>query len=308
MRGDRPGPTLLLVGGMHGNEPAGATAARGLLARLEENALVAAGEVVAFEANSVALAARCRYVARDLNRQWTPERIDAARAEFEPDEETRILVELSGAIDAVLARARGPVYALDLHTTSADGVPFSIVGASDADRTFAAALAIPGVIGLAETLDGTLGHYLGTRGCVSLAIEGGQHDSLTALANLEAVLTLALGTTGIVPPVHLPGTRAAHDVLERARGDLPPLIQVTSRHEVDPAGGFRMEPGFVNIQRVDAGTLLAHENGKEIRAPYDGFVLLPLYQPQGYDGFFFGREAALPDQPGGRRRSNATPA
>ena len=31
-----------------------------------------------------------------------------------------------------------------------------------------------------------------------------------------------------------------------------------------------------------------------IRAPFDGVVLLPLYQPQGADGFFYGREAAPP--------------
>jgi succinylglutamate desuccinylase len=51
-----------------------------------------------------------------------------------------------------------------------------------------------------------------------------------------------------------------------------------------------MEPGFANIQRTSAGTLLAREQGAEIRAPFDGFVLLPLYQAQGEDGFFYGRE------------------
>jgi hypothetical protein len=76
--------------------------------------------------------------------------------------------------------------------------------------------------------------------------------------------------------------------LERARGDLPHLGQAVARHPVGE--GFRMEPGFANIQRVAAGTLLAREAGAEIRAPEDGLLLLPLYQPQGDDGFFLGRE------------------
>jgi len=62
---------------------------------------------------------------------------------------------------------------------------------------------------------------------------------------------------------------------------------VATRHPVGP--GFRMEPGFANIARVSTGTLLARDDGGEIRAPFDGLVLMPLYQAQGSDGFFFGR-------------------
>jgi hypothetical protein len=35
--------------------------------------------------------------------------------------------------------------------------------------------------------------------------------------------------------------------------------------------------------------LLAHDRNGEIRAPFDGLVLLPLYQSEGSDGFFYGR-------------------
>jgi succinylglutamate desuccinylase len=43
---------------------------------------------------------------------------------------------------------------------------------------------------------------------------------------------------------------------------------------------------------VAAGTLLARDDGGEIRAPFDGLLLMPLYQAQGSDGFFLGREVA----------------
>jgi succinylglutamate desuccinylase len=132
---------------------------------------------------------------------------------------------------------------------------------------------------------GTLTEYLAARGCVALAVEGGQNDSPAAIAHHEAVIAVGLAAAGITEP---PGLDQARDLLSRARGDLPTQIEVALRHPVGP--GFRMVPGFANIHRAVAGTLLAHDARGEIRAPFDGFVLLALYQAQGTDGFFYGRE------------------
>lgn len=284
LRGAAPGPTLLLVAGIHGNEPAGIGVCRRLFDALKAHP-PAGGEIAAFVANPPALAAGTRYVTRDMNRQWTAAGLAAARTTA--DAEAIALAELAGAIDEVIARARGPVYALDLHTTSADGISFAIVGPAEADRRFAGQLATTGVAGIAERTPGTLAAHLSARGCVALAIEGGQHASDEAVANLEAIVTLALVATGLFAPGDLPSFAASRQRLLTERGDLPPLIDVVARHEVRP--GFRMEPGFINIQRTAAGTLLAREGDAEIRAPFDGFLLLPLYQALGEDGFFYGR-------------------
>ena len=50
-----------------------------------------------------------------------------------------------------------------------------------------------------------------------------------------------------------------------------------------------MEPGFKNLDHARAEQLLARDRNGEIRAPNDGLVMLPLYQGQGDDGFFWGR-------------------
>ena len=110
------------------------------------------------------------------------------------------------------------------------------------------------------------------------------------MANLSAGVTLALSAAGVTG--ELPGSQAARDHLARARGELPPLIEVITRHAVAPDHEFRMEPGFANLQGIASGTLLARDRGGEIRAPFDGVVLLPLYQPLGDDGFFYGRSLA----------------
>ena len=62
------------------------------------------------------------------------------------------------------------------------------------------------------------------------------------------------------------------------------------RHPVLPDDGFVMEPGRDNVGRMRAGELLARDHHGEIPPPYDGMLLLPLYQAQGENGFFLGRE------------------
>jgi succinylglutamate desuccinylase len=111
-----------------------------------------------------------------------------------------------------------------------------------------------------------------------------------ACSFLEAAVTIALVARGCVSRALRPVLAASRALLARARGTRPARIEVTLRHEVTPEHEFRMEPGFANIHPTAAGTLLARDRRGEIRAPHDGVVLLPLYQPQGTDGFFYGRE------------------
>ena len=312
LRGEADGPTLIAIGGLHGNEPAGVAVIRTVLGRLRERGEVR-GEIVGLVGNVRALAARRRYLARDLNRLWTPSRLAAMSASYPPRSqlpsadategsglwempttdgaELAELAELAAELDRAIEAARGPVHVIDLHTTSAPGAPFAVIGGTPAHRAFAEQLPLPSILGLEEQLEGVLTRYLSAKGCVTMAIEGGQTDSPDAGAYHEAVVTIALAASGCVAPDHLPALAAARDLLTRARGALPPRIEVTARHDVLPEHEFRMEPGFANIHPTAAGTLLARERRGEIRAPYDGFVLLPLYQPQGRDGFFYGRAA-----------------
>ncbi|MEJ7598532.1 MAG: succinylglutamate desuccinylase/aspartoacylase family protein [Kofleriaceae bacterium] len=297
LRGGADGATLIIVAGLHGNEAVGVEATRRVLERIQTERLSIKGQVLGLRGNVRALAAKRRYLARDLNRLWTPERVSAARAATSDPftmptldgAELSELAELADAFDRVISAARGPVFVVDLHTTSAPGIPFSIVGSTPAHRAFARRFPMPGIAGIEELIEGVLTRYLGGKGCITVAIEGGQSDAPTTLANLEATVTIALAAAGII---ELPALATAEATLVQARGELPTEIDVVSRHPVLPAHEFRMEPGFANIQRVVAGTLIASDRDGEIRAPEDGFVLLPLYQKQGSDGFFFGRHSA----------------
>ncbi len=294
MVGDTAGPTLVAVAGIHGNEPAGIAAARRVFARLERGDVVLRGELVVFAGNVGALRQGARYAGKDLNRQWSEAHVAAVRAmsEGERDAEDREQVELLGAIEGAMARARGKMHLADLHTSSAAGVPFVLFGDTLAQRSFVGAFPLPVIIGLEEQIDGALSEYWTRRGCVTFTVEGGQHAAEASVDSLEAVLWLALDRAGMIDGAALPEVRAGRVLLDAQRGDLPRVLEVVSRRAITDEDGFRMEPGFRNIDRAGVGQVLARDRRGDIVAPHNGVVILPLYQAKGSDGFFWGREVS----------------
>jgi hypothetical protein len=291
--GSESGPTLIAVAGIHGNEPAGVEAARRVFARLQKGDLRFRGELVVFAGNLRGLRRGVRYHARDLNRLWSEESVAALKKKpvAEWDEEDHEQSELLTAIEEVIGRARGTVYLGDFHTTSASGIPFILFGDTLRQRHFARAFPLPVLLGLEEALDGVQTSYWTRRGCVTFALEGGQHKSPDSIDACEAVLWLALGRARLLldNPPELARSAA---LLHQLRAGLPRVVEVMSRRAVTPEDSFVMEPGFRNIDHAHKGQLLARDKGGEIRAPEDGLVVLPLYQGLGTDGYFWGRKVS----------------
>jgi len=298
--GTLPGATLIAIAGIHGNEQAGIHGARRVIERLSRGDVKTRGELVVFAGNVGAMRVGKRYLVRDLNRVWTEAKVkdlearaakvlSGAAEDVILDAEDREQLELLEAIRGVIARARGPVHLVDLHTTSAHGVPFALFGDTLAQRAFVTTLPLPIIMGLEEQLDGVLSSYFTRHGCITFAVEAGQHYDEGSVDNVEAVLLLAAQTAGLFEPGAVVETLAAHALLDSRRGDLPRVMEVVRRHAIVPEDAFTMEPGFKNLDHARAEQLLARDRNGEIRAPHDGLVMLPLYQPQGDDGFFWGR-------------------
>ncbi len=294
LRGEAPGPTLIVIGGLHGNEPSGVEAMRRVAAAIEPAPARVNGDVVMLAGNVRALERGVRFIDHDLNRGWTGERLATLRATEgveELDAEDYEQLELAEELEQALASARGPAYLLDLHATSAEGIPFMMCRDDAVVRRFTATLPLTLVLGLLEAIDGTLASHLGTH-CIAVAVEGGQNANPASARNHEAVIRLALSAAGIVEAGSVASLADDRAVLAASRGELPPVLRVHHRHAIAAEDHFRMEPGYTNIQRIAANQLLARDSGGEIRAPGAGFILMPLYQAMGDDGFFLGSEVA----------------
>ena len=294
-RGEAAGPTLVCVGGLHGDEPSGVLALERVFQALERRRPAIRGELVGIAGNLSALAQNRRYLTRDLNRYWRDESIERVGA-AEPAnliDEDRELGELLDALHEVFARARGEIYFLDLHTSSADGEPFVCIGDTLRNREYAEQFCVPVILGLEECIDGVLLEYVNNLGHITVGVEAGQHRKETSVDRLEAFLWLALLNAGIVDAEDVPGLDDFRERLRRSSHHLHGFMEVRQRHPVGPEDDFEMEPGFRNFQRVAAGDLLAHDHTGEIHAYENGRVLLPLYQGLGSDGFFIAREVGV---------------
>jgi predicted deacylase len=255
----RPGPHVLLNALIHGNELCGALAldhlfrtgvrpARGRLT-------LGFANVAAYARFDPARPGLSRYVDEDLNRVWSPDRLDgpARSAELERARALRPLVD-----DADLL--------LDLHSMQFATAPLMLAGPLAKGRALAEALGYP------EHVVSDAGHPDGTRlrdyGAFAdpaapqgaLLLECGQHwraDSVeVAIEGCLRMLALA-------------------GMIERPRPPLPQrIIQVTEAVTIR-THRFRFARAFIGMEVIpQAGTTIAMDGPRPVVTPCDDCVLI----------------------------------
>lgn len=294
--GKQPGPLVVCIGGIHGNEPAGALALEIVLKKLHETNLPFRGELIALAGNVRALNGGVRYLQCDLNRMWLPDRVrqlksrQADQTTSGEEAEQRELLEI---IETALARHNGETVFLDLHTTSSEGSPFAIISDTLPNRRLALELGVPVILGLEENLDGTILNYINELGHAAIGFEAGQHRSPVSLRNHEAAVWLTLAAAGCIKPYYVHELYELQQDLKRSSSGVPQVMELRHRHGIGKTDEFVMRPGFFNFSRVAKDQVLATDRRGNITAPEDSLLFMPLYQKQGDDGFFLVREVNL---------------
>jgi succinylglutamate desuccinylase len=260
------------------------------LSRLEENAANLQGRVIGLVGNRRALDEGRRYIDHDLNRAWFEDRIQALNNATGPlNSEDAELLDLYAEIEPLLESPTGPIYLLDLHTTSGPGPAFSVLEDTLANRTFALNFPVPMVLGFEEEVGGTLSDYLCERGVVGIGFEAGQHLEEIAAERAEAAVWIALEAAGLLAD-NRPELAAARRQLEENSAGLPEIVEVRYRHAINGSDGFAMAPDHRTFQPVEAGQVVARDSNGPVASPTTGLLLMPLYQAQGDDGFFVVRK------------------
>lgn len=294
------GPLLLLTGGIHGNEPAGVAALEQIVAELKPHEASLRGRIVAIRGNLRALQQEQRYIDADLNRIWEPNLVEQAMNAGHSIR-TADLFELRGVLEVIEEETRTqrdavghdhPVVAIDLHSTSGEGPPFLVMSDHDLDLALRLDLPVPAILGLEDKFHGTMIAYLREYEIAGVAFEGGANANPRTIRFHKAIIWRTLQRLGIIPPDHVyrnghPYPRAARSLVRATEG-LPHFVRIAHRHGIDPTDKFEMQAGFRNFQRIEEGQVLAHDRRGPVTAQRSGILLMPLYQPQGDDGYFIG--------------------
>lgn len=270
---------LVCIGALHGNEQAGYDALEYLISHLDNQQFN--GHFVAIGGNLQALKEKKRYLQTDLNRIWLNDLIDniPTDSDIAEYEELRQLIEVLRVIPHDTYKRR---LLIDLHTTSAPNGAF-IVRTTTTDDELAKLLEIPVILGLDKKLAGTAMTYMEQWNYETFAFEGGTIGKEISANNL------VLGVWRIMQALQMttqPIPNLKHTLGKTIQTGVPNYLNCEYIHKIPENSNFKMLEGFGNFDRIKEGQLLAHQDGEEIRSPYEGYILMPLYQDDGNDGFF----------------------
>ncbi|MFM2345409.1 MAG: hypothetical protein RL654_162 [Pseudomonadota bacterium] len=277
--GLQPGPKLIVLGGVHGDETCGTVALRRLVDALEAGRLqLRRGELTLVPvSNPMAHQAGRREGQRNLNRRLLP----VAIPQDHEDRIARVLCPLLARHEVLL----------DLHSFHTDGEPFVMIGPRDNDgplepfRHEAAETALAAVLGVRQVVEGWLEAYargvarrggdaqygIGTTeymrsvGGWGLTLECGRHDDPAApevawQATLRTLEHLGLIDAGASAPC----TQPDFEVMR--------LVDVIDRE----AEGDRLARNWCSFDPVRAGEVIGwRADGREVLAPADGRVVFP---------------------------------
>ncbi len=291
IEGQEPGPLVICIAALHGNEQVGIHAFRNVYSAIAQHNIRFRGKLIGLLGNIKAIEGNRRFIDYDMNRAWTSRKL---RTIFAEDVGQRAENEEMRALYDIIEReSKGDFSQLimvDLHSTSADKGNFIVVDEDSARHPIVKALHIPTVVGLQDYLHGTLLDYYHQKGFLSFAFEGG-------MIGTDGVYQLH--TSGLWEILDKSGCISHHDheaedhyarQLEAISEGLPKKVFVKHHKKVTPDEGFRMLPGFHNFQKVHRGQHLAINHEGNIYCPEDGLIFMPLYQPEGEDGFFIAEE------------------
>ena len=277
-------PTLIIIAGIHGNEPAGIHGLNRVIETIRKKTISLKGNFYAIAGNINALKKNIRFEQSDLNRLWTQDSL-AQLEENNDNPDRNEQNEIHQAIRQILSDNEGPFYFIDLHTTSANSIPFITISDSLNNRKFASNFSFPVILGIEEFLEGPLLTYINEFGHVSLGFEAGQHEDPASVENCVSFIWKALVISGCLSKKDLYDIKIEDRNVDKD-GEKLRFYEVKYRYLLANGDDFLMAKNYTNFDRIKKGELLAFNNERTIPAPIRGRIFMPLYQRQGKDGFF----------------------
>ncbi len=277
IKGKSDGPKVVIIASIHGNEPAG-MAAYALLKRyfIDEGNELVKGEIRLLKGNIKAREKGVRFLKYDLNRMFFdeyPQGIDQNSYEYQRAQEIKKTIE-------------GANYILDLHSTTSESEPFSILADRHANYSDAI-MNIPVAFtsdGWGSFLKGPLMNWVIPRGMEYVAVECGMNDTKSADETARKVAMAFLNSLGM---------SNFNIQFDRPKKHLKLLDCISVE---DYKSYYYPEGHFASFDKLEANQLIAKDAKREYRAPnMDNLVIImpgseeSIRQGVNKDAYFLGQ-------------------
>lgn len=270
IHGQEPGPTVLVLGGTHGNEQTGILVVQDLLAGFQSGTYqLSSGTLLLGIGNPEAVAAGVRGIAgRDLNRYFTPEHLEQPIEGTETQKRARVLAGVCDRADILI----------DIHSTNKPSKPFICSMIDEVHervyRWFGAETVLWDPKYVLAGHPATIDEYMNRQGKVGMCIETGEAadtsrvpDTIASVFALLTDLGLCAGT-----PARIPTSSHKQYVLHRCiRRDERPFTFAAGR-------------GERSFEPIAAGDCIGYLGDEAVCADVSGvlvFPKLPEHQGEG---------------------------
>ena len=291
--GPKPGAHLLMLGGIHGNEPCGTAGLARLNLELESG-------VRGLEAGTLTIAPICNPLAYGENRRWVNANLNRIikphpRPTIPEEHYANRIAKLIDAADVVL----------DLHSYRAGPRPFLILDhRTPQGEAFASAQGIrdwvtgwPQLFAKTPSLsEADTMNYTYQKNKYGLTIECGQNDDPEAPIVAYRCARRSLAHLGLLDNPH-----------DRAPLPRPNVYEMKSVILYEGRGELAVPP--INMGRFEKGqTLVRYEDGSTYDAPFAGVMVMPSKTADlGAEWTFLAQKSHPPRLAPGITRSSARP-
>lgn len=272
IKGQNPGPTTVIMAGVHGNETCGVKAVETVIPLLMEK--VSKGRVIFLLGNPLAVAQGKRFIDVNLNRMFAPSgEISFHHRNSYEFHRAKFLMSALKQADALL----------DIHSTTNPSEPFMI---SDHPEVFERTVDLPCdfsriVSGLDALHPGSSDGFMNQIGKLGVCIECGQHENPEAFQLAKRSIFRFLQNMG---NIELPKAR------KMVRIDRQEIFAESIYHT--KTGTFRLAHPFSDFATVKPTQYIARDGDDIIRAEKEGFILFAVNREKiGDEGFVFATES-----------------
>jgi len=175
---------------------------------------------------------------------------------------------------------------IDLHNTSSQNGVFSIVN-NTKEKKLAKYLNIPVINNLFSKVKGSLASYYNSQNVNTIVFEGGAIGDPASINNHEAGIWKILEKKQFIQESEIPQRVIKnYNNMSIFAHNIKGNYKVIYIHKVKQEDDFLMNPNMYNFEEIEKNQIIAQDKNGIISSPKKGYLLMPLYQEKGNEGFY----------------------